>query len=82
MATKEDIIELQSIFDDRYVKQNDCNERQEKVNSRFANDDKRIERQEAFNESLKKFLWIGISALVGEVIISLLTLIQGGIGVG
>lgn len=79
MIEKEDIMYMQTVFDDRYVKQNDCNERQEAVNRKFANDDKRIERQEEFNETLKKFLWVGISALLGEVLISLLTLIQGGI---
>ncbi len=29
--------------DERYVKIEDCNEKQEKVNARFANDDKRID---------------------------------------
>lgn len=41
--TKEDIIELQKILDDRYVLQSDCNEKQERVNAKFANDDKRID---------------------------------------
>lgn len=29
--------------DERYVKIEDCNEKQEKVNAKFANDDKRID---------------------------------------
>lgn len=39
----EDITELKKVFDDRYVMQSDCSERQESVNRKFANDDKRIE---------------------------------------
>lgn len=30
-------------LDDRYVLQSDCNDTQERVNKKFANDDKRIE---------------------------------------
>lgn len=38
-----DIMELKRVFDDRYVLQSDCNEKQEKISDRFANDDKRID---------------------------------------
>lgn len=38
-----DIMELKKVFDDRYVLQSDCNEKQEAVSSRLANDDKRID---------------------------------------
>ena len=41
--THEDITELKKVFDDRYVLQSDCNEKQEAVNKKFAKDDKRIE---------------------------------------
>jgi hypothetical protein len=41
--THEDITELKRVFDDRYVKQSDCNDTQEKINNKFANDDKRID---------------------------------------
>lgn len=41
--TKEDIIELQKILDDRYVLQSECSDKQERVNAKFANDDKRID---------------------------------------
>lgn len=40
----EDITELKKVFDDRYVLQADCSERQEGINKKFANDDKRIEK--------------------------------------
>lgn len=38
-----DIMELKRVFDDRYVLQSDCNDRQESINKKFANDDKRID---------------------------------------
>lgn len=45
-----DIMELKKVFDDRYVLQSDCNEKQDKINERFAitdmkfaSDDKRID---------------------------------------
>ena len=41
--THEDVQELKTVFDDRYVLQSDCNEKQENVNKKFANDDKRID---------------------------------------
>ena len=41
--THEDITELKRVFDDRYVLQSDCNDKQEAVNKKFANDDKRID---------------------------------------
>jgi hypothetical protein len=40
---KEDIIELESILDDRYVLQSECGDKQAEVNKKFARDDKRIE---------------------------------------
>ena len=41
--THEDIQELKKVFDDRYVRIEDCNDRQEAVNKKFAKDDKRID---------------------------------------
>lgn len=41
--THEDIQELRKVFDREYVRIDDCNERQEKINGKFANDDKRID---------------------------------------
>ena len=40
--THEDITELKKVFDDRYVLQSDCNERQEEIQKDFADDDKQI----------------------------------------
>jgi hypothetical protein len=74
----EDMQTIRNELDDRYVMQSDCNERQEAVNRKFANDDKRIEQNERFNESLKKFMWIAVTALAGEVILSFVSLFKGG----
>ncbi len=43
MITREDMDIIKAELDERYVLQSDCNEKQEKVNSKFANDDKRID---------------------------------------
>jgi hypothetical protein len=40
--THEDITELKKVFDDRYVLQSDCNERQEQIQKVLADDDKQI----------------------------------------
>ena len=40
--THEDITELKRVFDDRYVLQSDCNERQEEIQKVLADDDKQI----------------------------------------
>lgn len=43
IITHEDIQELKRVFDDRYVLIEDCKDTQERVNKKFANDDKRID---------------------------------------
>ena len=40
--THEDIKELQSVFDDRYVLQSDCDAVQTEMNKRFSRDDKKL----------------------------------------
>ena len=70
--THEDITELKKVFDDRYVLQSDCDTVQQKINSRFANDDKRIEllvRQQTINNWLTGAIASGIIALLIKVFI-------------
>ena len=43
MLTREDVEDLKNEFDERYVQQKSCNDIQIQNNSRFSNDDKRIE---------------------------------------
>lgn len=72
---KEDIIELQRILDDRYVKQSDCDEKQNRVNTRFANDDTRIR---LFEQKLKSWEWMFkliATGTVGTLVTSVLSLI-------
>ena len=73
--TNDDITELKRVFDDRYVLQRDCNEKQEQVNKKFANDDKRIDlilveqkqmRQET-KSGLKFNNWL-TAAVLGAII--------------
>lgn len=73
---KEDILELQSILDDRYVKQKDCDERQEKVNNRFANDDKRIELLSNKFKTWDKLFWVIASASIGSLVTAIFELIS------
>ena len=63
--------------DERYVKIEDCNDKQEKVNAKFANDDKRIDlilveqkqmRQETKN-GLKFNNWL-TAAVLGAIIVA------------
>ena len=69
-VTHEDITELKKVFDDRYVRIEDCNERQEQINKRFANDDKRIDlliNQQKINNWLTLAIAGGIISLVIKV---------------
>ena len=72
---KEDILELQGIFDDRYVSQSDCNDKQEKMNGRFANDDKRIEIISHDFAVIKKLMWAVASASIGSLVVAFFELI-------
>lgn len=60
------IMEIQGVFDDRYVLKDDCVERQETVNKKFANDDKRIELLIQKWNTLKKLVWT--TATVGTLV--------------
>lgn len=69
-VSHEDVTELKKVFDDRYVRIEDCNDRQEAVNKKFANDDKRIEllvHQQSINNWLTGAIASGIVALLIKV---------------
>lgn len=74
----DDITELKRVFDDRYVKIEECNDKQEKINGRLANDDKRIDlilqEQKQTKEEMKSgfkfnnWLTAGVlAAIIGAV---------------
>jgi hypothetical protein len=73
--THEDVTELKKVFDDRYVLQSDCNDRQEAVNKKFANDDKRIDKLIDRMEIWNKLFWVIASSSIGALVMSVLELI-------
>lgn len=75
MIDKNDILELQSILDDRYVLQSDCNEKQVEVSKKFADDDKRIDKLIDRLNLWNKLLWSIASASIGALVVSFLELI-------
>ena len=52
--THDDITELKRVFDDRYVLQSDCSDKQEAINKKLANDDKRIDLILAEQKSMRQ----------------------------
>ena len=82
--THDDIQELKRVFDDRYVLQSACDTSQQKISSRFANDDKRIDRilllQENTTKSLQKNNWL-TTAILSVIIGIVVTMILKSIGV-
>lgn len=65
--THEDIQEIKRVLDDRYVQISDCDNKQTVINSKLANDDKRIDRillmQEEGNKNIKKNNWLTTTIL-------------------
>lgn len=73
--THDDIMELKRVFDDRYVLQSDCNDRQENISKRFSNDDKRIEIISHDFAVVKKLMWAVASASIGSLVVAFFELI-------
>ena len=82
--THEDIQEIKKILDDRYVQIVDCDSKQNDINKKFANDDKRIDRilllQENTTKSLQKNNWL-TTAILSVIIGIVVTMILKSIGV-
>lgn len=66
--TNEERKEIEELFDSRYVLKEDCTERKEAIDKRFANDDKRIEIIAHDFGTLKKLLWIIATASVTSAV--------------
>ena len=81
--THEDIQEIKKVLDDRYVLQADCDATQKNINTKLANDDKRIDlillKQEEGNNYIKKNNWLTITIL-GIIITSVITYIFSNFG--
>lgn len=71
-AIKREILEE---ADERYVKIESCVEKQEAVNKKFANDDKRIDKLIDRMEIWNKLFWIIASSSIGALVMSVLELI-------
>lgn len=68
----DDIQELKTVFDGRYVLQSDCAEIQHEVNKKFSNDNTRIEllvQQQKVNNWLTTAIAGGIIALLIKVFV-------------
>ena len=75
MLTRDDFKEIKKELDERYVLQSDCNDKQEAVNKKLANDDKRIDKLlDKFN-TVNKLLWVIASSVIGALILELFGLI-------
>lgn len=65
--THEDMQEIKKVLDDRYVLQADCDSKQQNINNKLANDDKRIDmillKQEEGNKDIKKNNWLTTTIL-------------------
>lgn len=73
--THEDIQEIKKVLDDRYVLQTTCDETQEKMNKKFANDDKRIDLLSHRMNVWNKLLWTIATTSIGALVTSVLQLI-------
>jgi hypothetical protein len=67
--------EFLSEADERYVKIECCNEKQETVNKKFAHDDKRIEKLFDRMDIWNKLLWAIASASVGALVLEFFGLV-------
>ena len=66
----DDIQEIKKVLDERYVRISDCDEKQKTMNSKLANDDKRIAlliHQQSINNWLTGAIASGIVALLIKV---------------
>jgi hypothetical protein len=75
MLTREDVEDLKNEFDERYVQQKSCNDIQLQNNSRFSNDDKRIEIMVHDFGIIKKLMWAVATASIGSLVVAFFELI-------
>ena len=73
--TQGDLNNLQNYFDKIYVLQDDCNERQEVVNKKFANDDKRLEIISCDFKVIKWLVTTVAASSIGALVMSIMELV-------
>lgn len=71
----EDFTEIKNVLDDRYVLRSDCDGNQQKIDSKFANDDKRIEIISRDFGVIKKLMWAVATASIGTLVVAFFELI-------
>ena len=76
----EDIVEIERVLDERYVRQQICDERHEKVNSKCANDYKRLELLKSDLSLFIKIAFAILTAAIGQFVVSIFNLILKGVG--
>lgn len=74
--TNEERKELEEYFDERYVRKDDCNERQNLIDTRFANSATRNAIVAHDVAAIKKVLWFVAGAIVSEVVVMLFSIIM------
>lgn len=67
--------EILEITDERYVHVDDCNTKQEMVNKKLSNDDKRIELIQHDFGVIKKLMWAMVSASIGSLVVAFFELV-------
>lgn len=67
--------EIEHFCDARYVRRDECIERKENFDKRFANDDKRIEFMERKFGVVEKILWILVSEAAAALVVMLVGMI-------
>ena len=75
MLTRDDFKEIKKELDDRYVLQSDCNDKQEAVNNKLENDDKRIDKLLDRFDTVSRLLWVIASAVISALVLELFGLI-------
>ncbi len=73
--TREDFTDIKNELDDRYVLQSECNDKQDAVNKKLSNDDKRIEIISHDFATIKKLMWAVASASIGSLVVAFFELI-------
>lgn len=74
--TNEERKELEEYFDERYVRKDDCTERQAVIDTRFANNATRNAIVAHDVAAIKKVLWFVAGAIVSEVVVMLFSIIM------
>lgn len=74
--TREQIKDIEEHMDNIYVRQKYCLDKQEEINNKLARDDKRIDLIAQNVEFMRKLGWIIASAVIGQLVVSLFSVMR------